>query len=76
MRWFKGAPPEKMYTSYLIKYSEDSGRTYEYYVVEYNFNGKLIESLGERYYWFDSKDVVAYTTFDELNKDSGAYLIF
>lgn len=72
MKWIAGMPPKVMYAEYLVKYNYKGHPGY--YVIKWDWvNDKFVEALGEQYEEFTSNEVIAYTTFDELNEDFRKY---
>lgn len=68
MKWFTNKPPKdgQQFLAKLI--NEDLPFYVVYYDVCYNPNKVFCEAGGEQYTSFDENEIIAWTTFEELNK--------
>lgn len=66
MKWFTTTPPKEEDKPFLAKLDDDCVR---YYVIEYReYDDCFVEAWGERYTSWDESEILAWTTFDELDK--------
>lgn len=66
MQWFTISPPKEEDKAFLAKLDDKDD---PYYVLSYcEYDNSFREASGERYSSWDEDEILAWTTFDELDK--------